>query len=78
MQTPFPHHLFQVAVAERVSQVPTHAQQNDFGFKVAPFERALLVHENNSSRGLDEKQSLPHHRYFCNTTVLHQLHRVLL
>src|SRR5450432_584031 len=35
------HHLFQIAVAERISQVPTHAQQNDPGFKMTPLEWML-------------------------------------
>ena len=45
---PFEHHLFQVAVAECVPQVPAHVQQNAVSFKVAPFEWALLGHEKNS------------------------------
>jgi len=49
LQSPFPHHFLQVAVAERVAQVPADTQENDFGFKVTPFERVRLVHEKNSS-----------------------------
>ena len=49
VQTPFPHHFLQIAVAERVSQVPAHAQQNDLRFKMTPFERILVAHEGNSS-----------------------------
>jgi hypothetical protein len=36
--------------------------------RVTPCEQVRRVHENNSSDGLDEKQSLPYHRLFCNTT----------
>jgi hypothetical protein len=35
-ESPFPHHLFEVAVAQRVAQVPPHAQHNDLGFEMAP------------------------------------------
>jgi len=59
LQTPFPHPLFPVAIAERIPQVPAYAQQNDLGFKVTPFERVRLVHEKNSSVVLEEKPSLP-------------------
>lgn len=38
------HHLFQVAVAERVAQVPPDAQQDDIGLKMTPFEWLLRVH----------------------------------
>ncbi len=31
-QPAFPHHFFQVAVAQRIPQVPAHAQHNDLGF----------------------------------------------
>src|SRR6266446_7051037 len=68
LQSPFPHHFFQISVTERVAQVPPDTQENDLSFEVTPFERVLLVHENNSSEVLEEKLSLPHHRPFCNTT----------
>ena len=44
MQTPFEHHLFQVAIAERIPQVPADAEENDLGLEMAPFERVLLGH----------------------------------
>ncbi len=59
LQSPFPHHFLQIAVAQRIAQVPAHAEQNDLRLKMTPFERTLLVHEGNSSPVLDEKQSLP-------------------
>src|SRR3954462_13366087 len=34
---------------ERVSKVPTDAQQNDLSFEMTPFERARIAHERNSS-----------------------------
>src|SRR6266487_6091117 len=49
VQTPLPHHLFEIAVAERISKVPAYTEQNDVGFVMTPFERVLLVHEGNSS-----------------------------
>jgi hypothetical protein len=33
------HHLFQIAVAQRIPQVPPHAQNNDDIVKVSPSER---------------------------------------
>jgi hypothetical protein len=33
-----PHHLFQVSVAERVSQVPARANQDDFSLEAVAFE----------------------------------------
>jgi hypothetical protein len=44
-------------------------QENAVGVEVAPFERMLVVHEGNSSVLLDEEQSLPCHRHFCNTAL---------
>jgi len=58
-ESPLPHHLFQVAIAERVPQVPAHAEQDDLGFEMTPFERAWIAHEGNSSVVLEIKQSLP-------------------
>ena len=45
IESPFPHHFFEVARAERITQVPTDTRENDLGFKVAPFARVQLVHE---------------------------------
>src|SRR6266487_207724 len=50
---PFQHHLFEVAIAQRVAQVPPYAQQNDLGFEMTPLERTLIAHEGNSSPGLE-------------------------
>jgi hypothetical protein len=36
---------------------------------MTPFERVRLVHEKNFSGVLEEKQSFPHHRPCCNTTL---------
>ena len=45
-QAAFRHHLFQVAVAERVAQIPPNAQNDDHVLEVSPSEqrRAVLVH----------------------------------
>jgi hypothetical protein len=53
VQTPLSHHLFKIAITERVAQVPAHTQQNDFGLEMTPFERALIAHEGNSSAVLE-------------------------
>ncbi len=39
MQTPFMHYLFQIAIAQRIAQIPAHTQQNNLGLEMAPFER---------------------------------------
>jgi hypothetical protein len=45
VQPSFEHHLLQVAVTQRIAQIPTHAQKNDLGFKMTPSERGLLDHD---------------------------------
>ena len=46
-QTALHHHFFQIAVAERVPQIPAHAQNYDDVLEVAPSEQrwSLLAHE---------------------------------
>jgi hypothetical protein len=56
LQSPFPHHFLQVAVAQGVAQIPTHAEENNLGFKVTPFQRILLIHEGNSSAVLEYRR----------------------
>ena len=47
MQTPLQHDLFEVPITQRISQIPPHAQQNDVGLEVTPFEGilALVAHK---------------------------------
>lgn len=45
----FQHHLFETAVAERVSQILVDAQQNEFGFEMTPFESGEIIHQGRSS-----------------------------
>lgn len=49
LQPSFEHNLFQIAVAERIAQVPAHTQQNDVGLEMTPLERilALFAHEGD-------------------------------
>ena len=54
---PFPQHFLQVSVTERVSEIPTDAQQNDLGFEMTPFERARIAHERNSSTFLNRSRA---------------------
>jgi hypothetical protein len=35
------HHLFQTPIAEAVTEIPAHAQQDDLAFEVPPLERAV-------------------------------------
>jgi hypothetical protein len=35
-ESPLGHHLFEVAVAEGIPQVPAYAQQNEFSFNMTP------------------------------------------
>ncbi len=44
VQTPFEHHLFEIAIAQCVAQIPSHAQKNEIGLEVTPFERVRLDH----------------------------------
>lgn len=51
-ETSFDYHLFQIAVAQRVPQVPTNAQQDERRLKVAVLEELGLVlswHEMGSN-----------------------------
>ncbi len=43
-ESPLQHHLLQIAVAQGVAQVPTHAQQDDVRLEMTPFERMLGIH----------------------------------
>src|SRR6059058_2807562 len=52
-QSTLDHHLLKVAVAQRIAKIPAHAQQNDLGFEVKPFEWMLLAHEGTSSAFLN-------------------------
>src|SRR5205085_11174019 len=49
MQTPLQHDLFEVPITQRIPQIPPHAQQNDVGLEVTPFEGilALVAHNGN-------------------------------
>jgi hypothetical protein len=35
------HHLLQIPIAEAVTQIPAHAQQDNLAFEVTPLERAV-------------------------------------
>jgi len=48
MQSAFQHHRFQIAVAQRIPQIPTDAQENDVGLEMTPFERLLFGHTEPS------------------------------
>src|SRR2546421_13105096 len=50
VQPAFEHHFLEIAVAEQIPKVPTHAEHNDLGFEMAPFERGGSVLEAGSSR----------------------------
>jgi hypothetical protein len=43
------HYLFEVAIAQRIPHVPAYAQENNLRLKMTPFERALGIHELDSS-----------------------------
>ena len=38
-ETTFPYHFFEVAITEGVAQIPAHAEEDDLGLIVTPFER---------------------------------------
>jgi hypothetical protein len=46
------HHLFNVAVGELVSAIPSDAQKNNRGFVVPPFERGLILLQEYDSRSV--------------------------
>lgn len=51
----FCHHLLQVAVAERIGQVPANTEQNDFPFEAVTFE----VDHAGSCKAIRWARSLP-------------------
>src|SRR5712671_5236917 len=61
-QAAFHHYLFQVAVAERVAQIPPNAQDDDHVLEVSPSEqrRAVLAHASRYQICL---------RVFCNRSL---------
>jgi hypothetical protein len=70
VQTPFEHHLLQVAIAQRIPQVPANAEQNDLGLEMTPFERILLDHDEEllySAPNKDEFIALS--IVFCNSSL---------
>jgi hypothetical protein len=42
MQSSLHHHFLKVTVAQRITEIPPHTQENTVGLEVAPFERILL------------------------------------
>lgn len=51
LQLPFPdhvHHLRKIAMAQRISEIPSSAEQNDVGLKMTPFERVSFAHDKSS------------------------------
>jgi hypothetical protein len=49
LNTSLLRHLLNLTVAEWIAQIPPHAQQDNFGLKMTPFEWLLRVHEHNVS-----------------------------
>jgi len=49
MQTPLQQDLFEVSITQRIPQIPPHAQKNDVGLGMTPFEGflALVAHHGN-------------------------------
>jgi hypothetical protein len=47
-ESSFLHELFQVSIAECLSQIPSNTDQDDFSLEMTPFERVLLCHDRLS------------------------------
>jgi hypothetical protein len=71
VQTPLQHHFLQIAVTERVPQIPADAQQNDVGFEMTPFEQVLLVYEGNSSSASIQEAELTTSPPFLQHNLAH-------
>lgn len=63
VQSSFQPQFLKIAITERVPQIPMHAQENDVGFEMAPFERLRLCHEWSFSATLTDQL------ISCNTAV---------
>jgi hypothetical protein len=46
-ESPFQHDFFQIAVTERVTQIPAHTQEDDVSLEVTPLEGVLLCHKGS-------------------------------
>jgi len=58
--------LFQIPVTERIAHIPTHAQQDDVGLEMTPFERILML---LTHRETSFPFTLTDQLFLCNTTV---------
>jgi hypothetical protein len=47
MQTALQHHFLEIARAESIAKIPTHAQQNHLRFKMTPSEQLGMLHEKD-------------------------------
>jgi hypothetical protein len=59
LHAPLRHHLFQVSVAERVSQVPAHANQDDFFLEAVAFEVDHVSSGNVTPRAPSLREPTP-------------------
>jgi hypothetical protein len=50
VQSSLAHHLLQISVTERITEVPAYTQQNNLGLEVTSFERLGGMHETGSSQ----------------------------
>src|SRR5713226_3107102 len=78
VQPPFQHDLFEIAITQRIAQVPAHTEQHDFGLKMTPFERCCRTHNTWVLTLLEISPSLPylsdflqHSRLACPTLDHH-------
>jgi hypothetical protein len=71
-ESPFLHHLLEISIAECVPQIPTHAEYNDLGLEVTPFEGVLRCHNWPSFSSF--LTILTDQLSFCNTALLNDTH----
>src|SRR5207248_2448255 len=67
MQTPLQHDLFEVPITQRIPQIPPHAQQNDVGLEVTPFEGILALVAHNGNLFCSFPSTLADQLFICNT-----------
>lgn len=65
----FPHHGFEVTIAERVTEGPANTEKKHVSLEVGPCERMLMTHEGNCSAPLQRPKRFPSHPHSCNTTI---------
>jgi hypothetical protein len=48
IQSPLVHHLYYLAVGKRITEIPSHTTQDDFGLIMPPLEGGFRIHQRQA------------------------------